>query len=126
MIRPTKSPAQQQLDLYRDEMRRRNHVAYIDPETEEIEIIDAPMPEEDTTVSDYKLKRNPIRRGLEGVGMVLYAFFAFLFTIGSIIGMVALLIGAKLIVWIITSARHLIPLAILILLAIIAYKLWQL
>lgn len=120
------TPAKDRIDAFRD-MQQRFHNSWSITERSRLPIhnIMEPVPSEDPK-EDYTMKTNPIEKGIEGVALTI---------LGGIVGLfialfyVFLFIGACLLLAfrvLLDVSKKLLPLAILILLGVVAYKLWTL
>lgn len=120
------TPAKERIDAFRD-VQKMFHDHWIITERSRLPIqnIMEPVPSEDPKKA-YTMKTNPIKKGIEGVAltilgsiMVLFiGFFYFFLFIGA-----CLLLAFRVLL---DVSKKLLPLAILILLGVVAYKLWYL
>ena len=126
MVEDVITPAKERIDAFRD-MQQRFRDSWIITERSRLPIhnIMEPVPSEDPK-KDYTMKTNPIKKGIEGVALTI---------LGGIVGLfialfyVFLFIGACLLLAfrvLLDVSKKLLPLAILILLGVVAYKLWTL
>ena len=120
------TPAKDRIDAFRD-MQQLFRDSWIVTERSRLPIhnIMEPVPSEEIK-DDYMMKTNPIEKGIEGVALTI---------LGGIVGLfitlfyVFLFIGACLLLAfrvLLDLSKKLLPLAILILLGVVAYKLWYL
>lgn len=120
------TPAKERIDAFRD-MQQRFHDSWIITERSRLPIhhIMEPIPAEDQK-EDYTMSINPFAKGLEGVALtilgVIMVLFISLFYFFLFIGACLLLAFRVLL----DLSKKLLPLAILILLGVVAYKLWTL
>lgn len=126
MVEDVITPAKERIDAFRD-MQQRFRDSWIITERSRLPIhnIMEPVPSEDPK-KDYTMKTNPIEKGIEGVllttlGSIMVLFIGF-FYFFLFIGACFLLVFRALL----TLSKKLLPLAILILLGVITYKLWYL
>ena len=125
MVEDVITPAKERIDAFRD-MQKRFRDSWIITERSRLPIhnIMEPVPAEENE-KDYFMG-NPISKGFEGVLLtvlgVLMATGVGLFSVFLFIGACALMVFRILIV----LSKKLLPVAILLVLCIIAYKLWML